>query len=166
MRLFVGLRPSGEFRTALTVLQSRLQNAGVTARYYDPSNLHMTLAFIGEWTENVSGVLPAVEQSFQIKLSHPGVFPEARVIWAGVEDSDGLKRLADQVRNNLSEAGIPFDPKPFVPHITLGRKPVIPTGVELPKIAVPPAAMMVRNIFLYRSDRGENGTVYSVIGSR
>ncbi len=166
MRLFAGLCLSGEFREALAVLQSRLQDAGVTARYYDPSNLHMTLAFIGEWTENVSGILPAVERPFQIRLSHLGIFPEARVIWAGVEASDALNRLADQVRNNLSEAGIPFDPKPFVPHITLGRKPVIPAGFELSEVAVLPAAMTVRNVALYRSDRGENGTVYSVIGSQ
>ena len=33
---------------ALAVLQDRLRCAGITGRYLDPSNLHMTLAFIGE----------------------------------------------------------------------------------------------------------------------
>ena len=37
MRLFVGLRPSEEFRAALSMLQSQLQSAGVAARYLDPS---------------------------------------------------------------------------------------------------------------------------------
>lgn len=164
MRLFVGLRPSEEFRTALSVLQSRLQAAGVAAKYLDPSNLHMTLAFIGEWPENITALLPEVDWPFQLTLSHAGLFPEAKVIWAGVEASDALNCLAEQVRSSLLKAGIPFDPKPFVPHITLGRKPVIPEGLELSGIEIPSAVMTVKDVCLYRSDREENGMVYSVIG--
>ena len=165
MRLFVGLKPPDEFRTALSVLQSRLQAAGITARYLDPSNLHLTLAFIGEWPENVSGVLPPVEQPFTLTLSHIGLFPEAKVIWAGVQASAALNQLAKKVRDNLTEAGIPFDPKLFVPHITLGRKPVLPADFHLSEVPVPPAVMAVEHVFLYRSDRGENGMIYSVIRS-
>ena len=165
MRLFIGLRPSAEFRAALSVLQSRLRAAGVAARYLDPSNLHMTLAFIGEWPENVSAVLPSVEPPFTLTLSHIGLFPEAKVIWAGVESSEALNRLARQVRENLKEAGIPFDAKPFVPHITLGRKPIVPADFDLSAAEIRPAVMTVKNVFLYRSDRGENGMIYSVIGS-
>ena len=164
MRLFVGLKPSDEFRSALSVLQSRLHAAGVAARYLEPSNLHMTLAFIGEWPENIAGILPEITSPFTLTLSCVGLFPEAKVIWAGVERSGALDLLAEQVRKNLSEAGVPFDPKPFVPHITLGRKPVVPAGFSLADIAVPQAVMTVNDVFLYRSDRGENGMVYSVIG--
>ena len=165
MRLFAGIRPSEEFRFALSALQARLQAAGVSARYLDPSSLHMTLAFIGEWPDNIAGILPPVAQPFPLRLSGIGLFQEAKVIWAGVEASEPLNKLAECVRNNLSEAGIPFDPKPFVPHITLARKPVVRAPSDLPKITVPSAAMTVSDVFLYRSFRGENGMVYSVIGS-
>ena len=165
MRLFVGLRPSEEFRTALSVLQSRLQSAGVAARYPDPSNLHLTLAFIGDWPDDVSAVLPQVDHPFTLTLSGIGLFPEAKVIWAGVQKSFALDHLAQQVREKLAAADIPFDPKPFVPHITLGRKPVVPETVILSEIKIPPAFMTVKDVFLYRSDRGESGMVYSVIGS-
>lgn len=165
MRLFVGLRPSEVFCRVLSELQAQLQDAGVAAKYLDPSNLHMTLAFIGEWPENIAGILPLVKQPFSITLSHIGLFREAKVIWAGVEESEPLNKLADSVRNNLSVAGIPFDPKPFVPHITLGRKPIIPAAFDLSEIVIPSAEMSVSDVFLYRSDRGENGMVYSVIGS-
>ena len=63
MRLFVGIRPSEAFRSALALLEDRLRAAGVTGRYLDASNLHMTLAFIGEWPEDpedVTAVLPEV----------------------------------------------------------------------------------------------------------
>ena len=164
MRLFVGLKPPEKFRTALSVLQSRLQSAGVEARYLDPANLHMTLAFIGEWPENVSRLLPKVKRPFSLNLSHVGAFQQAKVIWAGVDASEELNLLAEQVRNRLAEAAVPFDPKPFVPHITLGRKPVIPPGFSLSEILIPQALMTVDDVYLYRSDREDTGMVYSVIG--
>lgn len=164
MRLFVGLQPSDEFRTALSGLQGRLREAGVTGRYLDPSNLHMTLAFIGEWPEEDAPVLPEVERPFSVTLSRPGVFPEAKVLWAGVAPSDALDNLAENVRRRLAESGIPFDPKPFRAHITLARKPFVPAGVILSDIAVPPVSMTVREVCPYRSARGENGMEYTVIG--
>ena len=165
MRLFVGLRPSDEFRSALSVLQDRLRTAGVTGQYLDPSNLHMTLAFIGEWPEEVTEVLPEVEEPFSLVLSHIGFFPEAKVLWAGVEKSSALERLAGRVRHALADSGIPFDPKRFNPHITLARKPSVPTGVIVSEIEIPHAVMTVEEVCLYRSDRGKNGMVYTVIGS-
>ena len=165
MRLFVGLRPSESFRTALAVLQDRLRAAGVTGRYLDPRNLHMTLAFIGEWPENITLVLPQVERPFSIRLAHPGIFPEAKVLWAGIEESEELCTLAEQVRSTLSGHDIPFDPKTFNPHITLLRKPSLPDGTALSGIMVPNAEMIVNEVCLYRSDHLDTGMEYTVIGS-
>ena len=106
-----------------------------------------------------------MEQPFTLTLSGVGLFPEAKVIWAGIQKSPALDQLAQQIREKLTAADIPFDPKPFVPHITLGRKPVVPESVDLSGIMIPPADMTVKDIFLYRSERGKNGMVYSVIGS-
>ena len=165
MRFFVAVRPSDDFRSALSLLQNRLRAAGVTGQYLDASNLHLTLAFIGEWPEDVTDDLPGVNKPFSLTLSHIGRFPEAKVMWAGVERSDALERLARRVRHSLAEAGIPFDPKKFNPHFTLVRKPSVPEGVIIPEIEIPPAVMSVEEVCLYRSDRGKNGMVYTVIGS-
>ena len=163
MRLFVGVRPSTAFRTALGEMQERLRAAGVTGLYLEPGNLHMTLAFIGEWRDPDSVPLLEVRRPFSVRLSHPDVFPKARVLWAGTEPSEELEWLAAEVRGRLAEAGIPFDPKPFVPHITLARKPVLPTGGAVPEIPVPEAAMTVEEVCLFRSERGEQGMEYTVI---
>ena len=165
MRLFVGLRPSDDFRAALSALQGRLRAAGIVGRYLEASNLHMTLAFIGEWQEDVTPALPSVARPFTMTLSHCGLFPEAKVLWAGVEATEALNQLTERVRNNLAECGIPFDPKPFNPHITLIRKPAVPEDIVLSKIEVPPATMPVDEICLYRSVHGEHGMEYTVIGS-
>ena len=163
MRLFTGIRPSDDFRAALAVLQDSLRAAGITGRYLEPSNLHMTLAFIGEWPEDITQVLPPVEHPFTITLASPGIFPEAKVLWAGTEASEELNRLAQCVRDCLTEHGIPFDPKEFNPHITLARKPVIPDGVDVAGIEIPQASMAVDEVCLYRSERGENGMEYTVM---
>ena len=164
MRLFAAIQPSPSFRDALAELQGRLRTAGVAGRYREPESLHLTLAFIGEWPDDVTEILPAVRRPFPLTLSHPGVFPRANVLWAGVEPSEELDELAEKVRNSLAGKRIPFDGKPFCPHITLARKPAVPEGVLLPEIAVPRAAMTVRDVCLYRSDRGANGMEYTVIG--
>jgi len=164
MRIFVGLQPSDSFRNALFTLQNQLRDAGVTGRFLEPDNLHMTLAFIGEWPDDITHLLPGVEKPFPLRLTHPGIFPEAKVLWAGVKPSAELNLLARRVRSNLSASGIPFDPKPFVPHITLARKPSVPNGLNLSEISVPSTLMTVTDVCLYRSDRGENGMKYTVIG--
>ncbi len=164
MRLFVALEPSDGFRDALAGLQERLRAAGVTGRWLRPANLHLTLAFIGMWTPDAAELLPPVEQPFSITLSHPGVFPAAGVLWAGVRPSRALDGLAERVRAALGEAGVPFDPKSFTPHITLARKPRVPEGLELPEFRVPPARMIVREVCLYQSRRTEDGMAYTVIG--
>lgn len=165
MRLFAALQPTETFRDALAGLQDRLRAAGVTGRYLNPSNLHMTLAFIGEWPDDVTAVLPPVERPFSITLSHIGFFPEANVLWAGVKPCEALEHLAGCVRHSLAENGIPFDPKRFNPHFTLARKPSVPSGAIFSEIAIPAASMKVVKVCLYRSDRGKNGMEYTVIGS-
>lgn len=164
MRLFVGLEPTPDFRAALSELQTRLRNAGVAGRYQSPSNLHMTLAFIGEWPEDVTGTLPGITAPFSITLSRLGVFAGAKVLWAGVQPSRALFDLAADVRRRLDAAGVPYDPQRFCPHITLIRKPVLPDAETLAAMQVPPAAMTVREVCLYRSAHEADGMRYSVIG--
>ena len=161
MRLFIALEPSAGFKSALAEVQARLRAAGIGARYYGPAALHLTLAFVGQWPEDISPLLPPVEASFSLALSHLGVFPEAKVLWAGVAPSEKLDALARRVRQALDEAGIPYDRRPFRPHTTLGRKPRIPAGAAPDGIVLPPAVMTVRDVCLYRSCPGG---VYTVIG--
>ena len=165
MRQFVALQPSPGFLAALEDVQERLRAAGVTGKFREASGLHLTLAFIGEWPEAVTETLPAVEKPFSITLSHLGYFPEADVLWAGIRPCGELEHLAERVRHILADAGIPFDRKRFCPHITLARKPSVPGNAVLSEIPVPAVSMIVDDVCLYRSDRGKNGMVYTVIGT-
>lgn len=98
----------------------------------EPDLLHVTLAFIG-WTdeETVAVARAAVARSvagqdaFDVALDEIGRFPPTgrpRVLWAGSRAATpSIEALASAVRDGLTAAGIPFDPKPPRPHITLAR---------------------------------------------
>ena len=164
MRLFVGLEPTPDFRAALSELQTQLLTAGVDGRYLSPVNLHMTLAFIGEWPENVTEALPRITEPFSITLSHLGVFTGAKVLWAGIRPSPELHDLAAKVRKQLDAADIPYDRQSFNPHITLIRKPILPSEQVLTAIQVAPASMTVKEVCLYQSAHEADGMKYTVIG--
>lgn len=162
MRLFIAIKLSDELKAALLSAQSQMAAQGVRGRYTAEENLHLTLAFIGEYpdAEPVLDALSAVSFApFALALEGMGCFGD--LWWAGTRESAPLAALVRRVRRALAENGIPFDRKRFSPHITLIRKAVgEPRG-----IGISPAAMSVGTISLMRSDRGRNGMIYTELGT-
>jgi 2'-5' RNA ligase len=57
-------------------------------------------------------------------VSGTGAFPPRglpRILWAGLSPSPPLLSLARQVEERVAAAGLPREPRPFSPHITLAR---------------------------------------------
>ena len=163
MRLFISIQLNDEMRDALAQIQNSMQRQGVRGNFTREENLHLTLAFIGEYPDpyDVKDIIDRIEfDAFAIKLEGLGSF--GSLWWAGVSGSDELKTLAKQLRRALADAGIPFDRKKFSPHITLVRKPEvtgrIPEGVLSD---LPTAEMTVDHISLMRSERGRHGMIYT-----
>lgn len=162
MRLFIAVNFNDALTNALIDVQDQIWDAGVDGNYTREENFHLTLAFIGEYSdpERVLDALRRVSFTpFLLSLEGVGAFEG--LWWAGLHDSDELNALARRLRHTLADAGIPFDRKRFSPHITLIRRPSKP---GLPEIAVPKASMTVRRVSLMRSDRGRNGMIYTEIG--
>ena len=167
MRLFLAVQLRNEMKKAIISAQNKLKQNKVNGRYTDIQNLHLTLAFIGEYG-NTDNVLEAMEQvhfeSFQLKLGgHIGSFGD--LLWAGLEQSDELEKLARQLRHFLAEYHIPFDKKKFNPHITLLRNAVIPTYADISSINIDKFSMTVSEVSLMRSEHGKHGMIYTEIGS-
>ena len=163
MRLFIAVPLSAEFRDALAGLREQLRKSGVRGNYSRTENLHITLAFIGEYPdpEAVLEVLEKVRfKPFGLRLEGMGSF--GRLWWAGLSKSRELDALAAQIRHYLADAGIPFDRKRFGPHITVIREPDKP---RIPPVTVPEASMTVGSFSLMRSDRGARGMIYTPLGS-
>ena len=161
MRLFIAIKLNPDLRNTLTDVQQHLIRRGIRGNYTNTDNLHITLAFIGEYDEPdfVTEVISEVPFSpFPISLSTLGHF--GNLWWVGLDDNDELDSYVKRLRKALSEAGIPFDKKKFSPHITLIRKAI----GTLPAVSVSKTTMSVDHISLMRSERGPKGMIYTEIG--
>ena len=161
MRLFIAIKLNSEIRNALTDVQKHLIRRGIRGNYTNTDNLHITLAFIGEYDEPdfVTEVISEVPFSpFPISLSALGHFGD--LWWVGISDNVELASYVKRLHQALSEAGIPFDKKKFSPHITLIRKAI----GSLPAVSVPKTTMSVDHFSLMRSERGPKGMIYTEIG--
>ena len=161
MRLFIAINLSDAMKDALTDVQDKMYDQGVRGNFTLRENMHLTLAFIGEYPdkEQVTDALSSVTfSSFTISLSGMGCFRS--LWWAGMDESAPLAAVVRRIRRALAENGIPFDRKRFSPHITLIRKATgtVP-GIQIDKISMP-----VERISLMRSDRGKRGMIYTEVG--
>ncbi len=112
LRLFVGLSlPDG------VIARLNIMCAGVPgAAWVEPSNMHITLRFIGEVEEHVAEEIDALlsrieAKAFSLELAGVGTFGEgakARSLWAAVTPSAALSHLQAFV-----EASGAFQAGPF-----------------------------------------------------
>ena len=165
MRLFIALLPDENVKQALADAQNELRRRNISGHCAPKHNLHLTLCFIGEYSDP-DRVLELMEQirfePFDITLAgYISHFDE--VLWAGIEKSPELEKYVKQLRHVLAENGIPFDRKGFEPHITLMRDADV--FQPFSDIVVEKETMTVSTISLMRSDLGKHGAQYTEIGT-
>ena len=128
MRTFVAVEISNE--SVIDSIRDFQSKISFQAKPVEPQNLHFTLQFLGEISEEICEKikqnLKTLEfQSFKINFKGVGAFPNMRsprVVWIGVDDDDAkmLEKLANEVKNALKPLGFSPD-KPFKSHITIFR---------------------------------------------
>lgn len=165
MRLFIAIQFEENMIDALTDFQEDLRGKGVTGNYTRRENLHITLAFIGDYG-NPDEVLDAMEQvdfqPFGISLEGVGSFGD--LFWAGIAENPELAGYVKRLRREMSARGIPYDKKRFSPHITLIRKASYRHGEQIPASDPPKGTMTATRVSLMRSDRGKQGMIYTEVG--
>lgn len=165
MRLFIGIEFDSAIRRSLKDIQGRMQNRGIAGRYVPVENLHLTLAFIGEYSDPDRVLEVMAETPFkEISLGIDGAGRFRDLLWVGIRDNQELKKYVQRLRHGLSEAGIPFDRKRFSPHVTIVRKAKWHTQDPFEEITVNGGQMPVNHVTLFRSDRGKHGMIYTAIG--
>jgi len=123
MRLFIAIEPPEEIKEYLSSI--KLPDFKGTA--VKPSNIHLTLKFLGEVDEDKKNEIK--KRLNKIKLepincttSNIGYFPSEdyiKVIWIGLEPKGKLTNLQQEIDNQLKDL-FPKD-KNFHPHLTLAR---------------------------------------------
>ena len=94
MRLFVAIQLSDEMKKALVACMHDLKKQGVEGNYVPAQNLHLTLAFIGEYDDpakvkQVIGSVPLTQ--FRLSLSEKGNF--GNLLWGS-----GKRRRRRRIR--------------------------------------------------------------------
>lgn len=131
MRCFIAIELPESVRTGLGELSARLRRSGVRASWVRPENMHVTLRFLGEISEEcVEEVVRLLQNSyanaspFQLTLRGTGAFPNVKtphVIWAGISPNDAIlevQRVAEDVGQRV---GCGREKNRFHPHVTLAR---------------------------------------------
>ena len=163
MRLFIAILPEDNLRQALLDAQDMLRRRRYRGNFTAEQNLHLTLRFIGEYSEPDF----IAEQTAQIPFApFPltlggwiGNFGD--LLWAGVSHNDALEKYVKQLTRSLAGCGIPYDKKRFHPHITLLRNAA--SMQPFSDIVIAKESMTVRRISLMRSDFGKHGAQYTEI---
>ena len=135
IRAFVALNIPVAVAGKVAELQRELRRAAEEAQlklaWVPPPNLHVTLKFLGEISQETSHAVRdrlvdglAGRSSFWLDVAGVGVFPHAkrpRVLWVGVADQGELAALAAEIDGWLDELGFAREKRPFHGHLTLGR---------------------------------------------
>jgi 2'-5' RNA ligase len=172
-RLFFAVPVPGASRAPLEAALPDLAPLLPGARLTAPGGWHLTLAFLGQVRPELADAVVRVGEAAtagvpaaRLRLEGAGAFPggrRARVLWAGIGgDTDVLVRLAASLAAECKAAGLRFEERPLVPHLTLARfstpGPVPAAALELVAGAAAAGAdWEARELACYRSILGGRG---------
>lgn len=179
IRTFIAIKLAPEIISSITRVQEKLRGTGGRVKWVEPSNIHITLKFLGNITpEQLDKVIFSTREAlrpfkpFDVSVSGLGAFPRAaspRVIWVGVkEGKEKLTRLSKAIDDSLSRIGFPPERRQFSPHLTLGRvKSPQGIGGLTQAITSTDASnlgnMLVAKIAIMRSQLTPAGPIYTAL---
>jgi len=162
VRLFFALWPASDLQAKLAAWARRAAGRGRAMRW---ENLHLTLAFLGATEAALVPDLIALATGVRfapvrLPLDRVGYWKHNRIIWCGAgEEPRALAALVEDLRARLAAAGIRYDPKPFVSHVTLVRDAA---GLDTAPAWIP-LVWEVRDFALVSSARVEGRVGYRVM---
>lgn len=129
IRLFAAIAIPEDIAAELAPRQDHLPGA----RWRPAEAFHITLRFIGDVAENVAADVDAELTTvaggpMELSLQGVGDFGEGadiHAVWAGVNESEPLRRLARACEVAVRRAGLKPDTRSYKPHVTLAylRRP-------------------------------------------
>jgi 2'-5' RNA ligase len=165
-RLFFALWPDAAARAGLAAW-SRELCALCGGRALQPQDLHLTLAFLGSVDAERIGAIEraaaeVTSRAATLVLDSPGYWKHNRIVWAGASrPPPELESLVADLRGALARAGVPFDAKRFVSHVTLLRD-----ARDLPAIPeLEPISWEARGFMLAGSSQRPGGGRYEILRS-
>jgi 2'-5' RNA ligase len=179
-RTFIAVEALDAVQAAAVTAIDRLRGGAENVNWVDPENLHWTMQFLGDLTDQEMAevclrTLRAAAQHDAFELSALGVFAfpsiqRPRTLWLGAgEGRERLVELHNSIDDALFSLGFRRDSRDFTPHVTLGRVgqgahagPVV--SERLAKLADYDGGIMeVAEVIVYASELTRDGPTYTVL---
>jgi len=164
MRLFIAINFSNEIKKRLAAAQDLLKKQAMKGNFTRPENLHLTLIFLGEITQDrlaaVKRSIDSIEgKAFELNTKGLGRFRRGGgdIWWTGIDGSPMLTRIYTTLADSLSDAGFEIEKRAFKPHLTLAREVFLKNDETMPG-PVDSINIAVGKISLMKSER-INGTL-------
>lgn len=179
MRTFIAIELDKQNKDALSKIQEELKTTGADVKWVKPSDIHLTLKFLGEINEQkidkISACLKTAASKtkpFPIILSGIGIFPSQklpRVVWLGItEGKEALERLTYNIEDLLAGLKFPKEKRGFSPHFTLGRvksrKNKEALLAKLGHTETDELRQEIKSVVLFKSTLTPAGPIYEVVG--
>lgn len=159
MRAFIGISLNPEFKEKVIELMKDLKNKDVLGNYTLFNNLHMTVLFLGEITEEdeieIINVLRKIKQEkFAIDFKYVGKLNN--IVSYNGKSNQEIINIYNYLLKNLKNLDLNISKKDFLPHITLIRQNNDKLSLALEN------TLLVDNITLFSSVRIDGKLSYPV----
>lgn len=176
VRTFICIEIPGSIAERIGNLQTKLKAIDAQVSWTRPSNIHLTLKFLGAVeATRIQNVARAVQRAvagihkFEIEISGAGCFPSTRsprVLWIGLpEVPDELKQLNANLEDELSREGFAREKRKFSPHLTIGRLRAPKNATQLAEMLIesgfPAERFSASEVIVMRSDLKPTGSIYT-----
>jgi 2'-5' RNA ligase len=178
-RVFIAVKvhAEGDLLRMISSLKASLGTENI--KWVDTSNIHLTLAFLGDTEEKRIKILSGMLNEkctgfndFEFLLAGTGVFKnyrDPRIIWIGIESAERLLALNTVIAEGLKFAGFKTEEREFKPHLTIGRIKTIKDAENLKTVLErykdrQIQTVNVGEVILYESILMQTGPLYKPLG--
>ena len=167
MRLFFGLPFPHQVRRDILPVQKQLQKNAVKGNFTAVGNFHLTLSFLGEVEEERlpaafaaldAAAIPPLDLLFD-RLGHF----EGGIWYIAPTSCPLLRRGQANLAAALTGRGFSLDPRPYIPHLTIGRKILLREGYAPPQTLGHPIPARSEGPRLFLSHRVEGELRYDIL---
>jgi 2'-5' RNA ligase len=176
VRTFICIEIPASISERIGNLQTELKAVDAQVSWTKPSNIHLTVKFLGAVEPTrIQNVARAVQRAglgineFEIEISGAGCFPSTRnprVLWIDLSEvPDALRQLYANLEDELDRQGFAREKRKFSPHLTIGRlrgpKNATLLAEMLTESGFKPERFTASEIIVMRSDLKPTGSIYT-----
>ncbi len=180
MRTFISIEIPQEGKKKFLAIENFLRDRTLALKLVKIENLHLTLKFLGEISEErLEEIIKSCQiigqrfSPFSLSFKGIGIFPNikrARVIWAGVEEgTESLKKMSKLLEEELEKRGFPAEKREFQCHLTLARVKRLREGREVLEDLIKKfrehqfCSFWVDSLNIMKSELKKEGASYTVL---